>query len=285
MRNDPEVRQVVDQFQLGLPNTPVSGRSGELLGRGTGSSLEFQEHRDYLPGDDIRHLDWAAYARTDSLMIRMYREEISPTTQILLDTSRSMNTGSGQKSRMARQMAAAFGLMVAGLGARPSLLLLGEQIPPRELVGDELDLLSGLPLEHSGDFSDMIIRGQVPLKPKAARVVISDFLFPHDPATLIRRMAADSSLFWVVQVLTQFEQEPEVLGGRRLEDVESRDSFDMRINRVAIERYKKRLNRLQAQLRDEVRRSGGTFVTVIAEDGLARVCNHDLCRTGILRPR
>ena len=36
-----------------------AGRSGELLGRGTGSSLEFQEYREYLPGDDIRHVDWA----------------------------------------------------------------------------------------------------------------------------------------------------------------------------------------------------------------------------------
>ena len=98
-------------------------------------------------------------------------------------------------------------------------------------------------------------------------------------------MSADSSMFWVVQVMTRFEQEPDALGGRRLEDIESRDSLDMRINSVTINRYKKRLGRLQAQLRNEVRRCGGTFVTVIADDGLQRVCNHDLCRSGILRPR
>jgi uncharacterized protein (DUF58 family) len=89
-------------YQLGLPRTPGSGRSGELLGRGTGTSLEFQEYREYMPGDDIRHLDWSAYARSDSLMVRLYREEISPRMDVLLDVSRSMST-SPAKMQIARQ--------------------------------------------------------------------------------------------------------------------------------------------------------------------------------------
>src|SRR6476646_437313 len=93
MHNDPEVQRAADTFQLGLPRTPSAGRAGELLGRGTGSSLEFQEYREYVPGDDIRHLDWGAYARSDTLMVRLFREEISPRTEILLDASRSMASG------------------------------------------------------------------------------------------------------------------------------------------------------------------------------------------------
>ena len=92
MRFNPEVQQAAARYQLGLPRMPVSGRSGELLGRGTGSSLEFQEYREYQFGDDIRHLDWAAYARSDALMVRLYREEISPRMEILLDASRSMTS-------------------------------------------------------------------------------------------------------------------------------------------------------------------------------------------------
>ncbi|MEO1999754.1 MAG: DUF58 domain-containing protein, partial [Planctomycetaceae bacterium] len=83
MRADPAVRRAADRYQLGLPSTPIRGIAGELLGRGTGSSLEFQEYREYLPGDDVRHLDWAAYARSDSLMVRLYREEVSPITEVL----------------------------------------------------------------------------------------------------------------------------------------------------------------------------------------------------------
>ena len=72
--NDPEVQRAADAYLLGLPRTPAAGRSGELLGRGTGSSLEFQEYREYVPGDDIRHLDWGAYGRSDTLMVRLFRK-------------------------------------------------------------------------------------------------------------------------------------------------------------------------------------------------------------------
>ncbi|MHC4880644.1 MAG: DUF58 domain-containing protein, partial [Planctomycetota bacterium] len=62
MRDDPEIQRILAEYTLGVPRQTAAGRSGELLGRGTGTSLEFQEYREYLPGDDIRHLDWAAYA-------------------------------------------------------------------------------------------------------------------------------------------------------------------------------------------------------------------------------
>ena len=114
MFNDLEVQRAADTYLLGLPRTPAAGRSGELLGRGTGSSLEFQEYREYVPGDDIRHLDWGAYARSDMLMVRLFREEISPKTEILLDASRSMTSGSGMKSRVARHVAMGGNLEAAG---------------------------------------------------------------------------------------------------------------------------------------------------------------------------
>src|SRR5579863_10077366 len=137
----PEVQRAVDTFMLGLPRTPAAGRSGELLGRGTGSSLEFQEYREYVPGDDIRHLDWGAYARSDTLMVRLFREEISPRTEILLDASRSMTSGGELKSRVARQLAALFAVLSARLGGRPVVVPL-EDGPAVPLGLDELDRLS-----------------------------------------------------------------------------------------------------------------------------------------------
>src|SRR5262245_41532482 len=77
-------------FRLAMPRTPVGGRVGERLGSGTGSSLEFQDYRPYAPGDDLRHVDWAAYARSELLAIRLYREEVAPRIDLVLDVSRSM---------------------------------------------------------------------------------------------------------------------------------------------------------------------------------------------------
>ena len=77
-------------FRLAMPRTPIGGRLGERLGAGIGSSLEFQDHRPYAPGDDLRHVDWAAYARSETLAVRLYREEVSPRIDLVLDRSRSM---------------------------------------------------------------------------------------------------------------------------------------------------------------------------------------------------
>ena len=71
-------------FRLAMPRTPVGGRVGERLGSGTGSSLEFQDYRPYVPGDDLRHVDWAAYARSELLAVRLYREEVAPRIDLVL---------------------------------------------------------------------------------------------------------------------------------------------------------------------------------------------------------
>ena len=54
------------------------GRSGYYPGRHTGSSLDFKDFREYQPGDDLRRIDWGAYARSDKLIVKLYREEIDP---------------------------------------------------------------------------------------------------------------------------------------------------------------------------------------------------------------
>src|SRR5262249_49812236 len=84
------IRGVAGAFSLAMPRAPIGGRFGERLGAGVGSSLEFQEHRQYAPGDDLRHVDWAAYARSETLAVRLYREEVAPRIDLVLDVSRSM---------------------------------------------------------------------------------------------------------------------------------------------------------------------------------------------------
>src|SRR5438552_15467907 len=86
----PAVQTVAGAFRLSMPRAPAGGRLGERLGSGTGSSLEFQDYRQYAPGDDLRHVDWAAYARSEVLTVRLYREEVAPRIDLVFDLSRSM---------------------------------------------------------------------------------------------------------------------------------------------------------------------------------------------------
>ena len=86
----PDAARLAEVYRLALGERRTRGPAGERLGKGTGASLEFQDRRVYAPGDDVRHLDWAAYARTDQMMVRLYREEVLPTVELLIDGSRSM---------------------------------------------------------------------------------------------------------------------------------------------------------------------------------------------------
>ena len=125
--------------------------------------------------------------------------------------------------------------------------------------------------------------GNIPLKPRSIRIVISDFLFPHDPDTLVKQLASDASTLWIVQVLGAWEADPTPLGGRRLVDNETASEADLLINQASIDEYLERLHRLQRGLVQASRRAEASFVTVQAEAGLEQACRDDLCAAGMLR--
>jgi uncharacterized protein (DUF58 family) len=284
VRHDPDVQQALATYRLASPRLPVAGSSGELLGRGTGSSLEFQEYREYLPGDDIRHVDWSAYARSDALMVRLYRDEISPRTEILLDASRSMTTGGDAKPRVARQIAAIFALLSARVGGRPTVVLLDDARPSRTLALDAIDSLSAVPFSGTATLDELTAENVVPLKRQAVRIVISDFLFPHDPDALVRRLSRESGALWLVQLLNAWEADPSPSEGRRLIDVETQGSVDLLLDRKTVAGYRERLARVQEGLRRSSRWAHARFVTLIADRGVLSLCRNDLSQAGLLVP-
>jgi uncharacterized protein (DUF58 family) len=293
MRFEPEVQQAAARYQLGLPRMPVSGRSGELLGRGTGSSLEFQEYREYQLGDDIRHLDWAAYARSDALMVRLYREEISPRMEILLDASRSMTSvdplgplseQQSLKAQVARHLAGLFALLGGNLGGRPALIPITDNTPLEPLPFESLVGLDTLEFNGSRTLREALDAHAIPLKRQTVRVVISDFLFPHDPDLLLRRLAGDASVLWILQVLNGWESKPTTLGGRKLVDLETAEEANLQVIDKTIAEYSARLLALQQELSRACRRVHATFAILIADRGLLDLCGNELCAAEILRP-
>jgi len=284
MHDDPDIQHAVNAYRLVIPATPAAQHTGDLLGRGSGSSLEFQEYREYTPGDDVRHLDWAAYARSDALMIRLYREEISPATEVLLDASRSMTTTPG-KQRLARQLGAAILLWSAQTGGSGIVALLRDSSPPLRLTLSELPRLAGMPFDGTTPLSDCLPSGRLSSRRHAVRVVISDFLFDADPVPVIRAASESAGMLWVFQLLSPFEANPPTGGGRRLVDVETGEQADVILNPASVAEYKTRLSALQQTLRDACHRARARFHVLVAGQGLPELCRRDLCSVGFLQPR
>ena len=97
---DPKVLTKLSNLYL-VAKTVVEGFiSGLHKSLHKGFSVEFSEHREYVPGDDLRYLDWKVFGRTDRLYIKVYREETNLQSYILLDTSNSMNYKSNSLSKL-----------------------------------------------------------------------------------------------------------------------------------------------------------------------------------------
>src|SRR6478752_1118339 len=105
----PEPLRRLEQFQLLAARRAKSSSKGERRSKARGQSVEFADHRNYVPGDDFRYLDWNLFGRLDRLFLKLYEEERELPVRIFLDASESMNFGTPRKIDFAKQIAAAVG--------------------------------------------------------------------------------------------------------------------------------------------------------------------------------
>ncbi len=215
-----EVAATVGRYRLALGSMRFRGRSGARRGHGVGSSMEFLDFRDYVPGDDLRHVDWRSYARTEQLRVRLHQEEVAPHTDVLVDSSASM-ASTPRKERAARVLCAALLHWTQREGAASRLLALGGG----RLVGDSLTFA------HSSDQPGL---PAVPLRPNGVRVLLTDGLWASDPAPLLRRLMAGASRFACVQLLDPWELAPSADGALTLVDAESGARSEVQLDARAV---------------------------------------------------
>ena len=265
-----ELERACLRYRLGAPARPLAGRAGDRIGRGTGASLEFMDFRDYVPGDDLRHVDWRSYARTEQYKVRLFREEVSPAAELIADLSPSMAVTEG-KERALRDLVEAFALWIARGGGHPRRLAAGggrfedgEVVPIGAGVAATL-----LPLE--------------PLRPRSVRVLISDFLVEHDSGPDLRRLASGAAELVVVQLLDPWELQPSLDGPTALLDCEDGSRLDVDAAPRIVAGYRERLARLGASLEGAARAAGARFARVTAGAPERMFADH-LLPQGLVEP-
>jgi uncharacterized protein (DUF58 family) len=157
-----------------------------------GSSLEYAENRPYVPGDDLRHLDWRSYAKTDRFYLKQFEDETNLRATIALDASRSMSFGSTAvtKLRYASCLAAAIGYLLLEQRDAIGLAVIDTElrgfVPPRataENLSRIFDTMEGLDPSGKTDFGSVLPRLAERVTPRSLVVLISDFL--DDPAQIL----------------------------------------------------------------------------------------------------
>ena len=272
-----EAARLGEAWRLALRPPPTGGASGGLKGRGAGASTEFLDHRHYRPGDDVRKLDWRAYARTDQLLLKQFQEEVRPTLELLVDCSASMATDPA-KAAMAMDLTSVLAQGCSGDGWLVRAWLLGDDVerPPLDGV-----LSQGVTVTGRRPLQELVTEIQGRMRPGAVVLVLSDFLSPHQAPALVRGLSRRAGVLGLVQVLSDWDAAPPQGGSMQFEDAESGQSVEVVLDGATVRRYMDRLGRLQDGLSQETRRVGGRFVVVRSGLGLDRACRQ-LAEEGIL---
>ncbi|MGB1070858.1 MAG: DUF58 domain-containing protein [Planctomycetota bacterium] len=143
-------RMIVEGSITGLHRSPFHG-----------SSVEFAEHREYVPGDDIRHIDWKVFGRSDRFYIKQFEEETNLRVQLVLDASESMNYGSGAMTKLdyARTLAASLAYLILGQQDAVGTLVFDEKIRAEAPISQSRshlqDMVSVLAQESGKDATDI----------------------------------------------------------------------------------------------------------------------------------
>jgi uncharacterized protein (DUF58 family) len=226
---------------------------GERRTRHVGSGIEFADHRDYVPGDDLRHLDWNLYGRLERPLVRMFDEDEDLPVYLLVDASASMDLGSPPKLRLARETAAALAYVALsnldrvavypaadGLGVGLGLLRGKAQIHPI------LTLLASLRAGGRTDIGAAVSALVQRHRRRGVVVVVSDFFDPAGAEQWLGRLRYGRFEPVVVQINAPDEALPQLRGELTLVDAETGEERPVTVTAAVADGYQERY---QARLR------------------------------------
>ncbi len=260
-------KTVVDGFVAGLHRSPDFG-----------FSQEFAEYRAYVPGDDLRHVDWNLFARTERCYLKRYRGETNSQLVVLLDASNSMQYTSGPPKKMdyARFIAASlFYLAIRNQRDAAGLIVFDDEVReyvrPSTRVGQLARLFAGLEQAEPRartDFGKPLRHFQQLLHRRGIAIVISDFY--EEPEKIVRAIEPlrfhgnDVVLF---HVLDPEEIRPVLKGPSLLVDLETEQEIEV-IPEYTKTTYRAKMGAHIEQLRSRTRGAGMDYRLLVTDQPL-----------------
>lgn len=255
MRVDPGLLQLASRLRWTAPRYALGARQGERRGRATGQGQEFADFRPYHTGDDLRRVDWNAYQRLESLLLRLSHEDRDQRILIIVDATGSM----GMEGKADHAASLAAGLALAGLAARDQIRLgcfSGDG--PRLITGEDTRALPAMiqALEAIKPGGAIDGREAVMAWARGKRfdraVLISDMLIePEAAERLLSALAVTATQRSLLLVLSESDRDPDLSGSMELEDAESGERLLLEggpelsaTYRAAFDRWSRGLKRL-----------------------------------------
>ena len=226
---DPAVLARIGNLEL-VARTVVEGFLGGLhRSPHLGTSIDFAEHRQYMPGDDIRRIDWRLYGRVDRYYIKEYEADTNTNFNVLLDVSKSMSFGSGSVTKLdyARTLAACLSYFSNQQRDRVGLITFDQDVleivpPSAKHLPNVLHALARAKPERAGNIEAVFRKLAEQFKRRSMLLVISDFY--EEPTKILDAFAqlrGRGNDLMAMHVLDKAELEFPYDGATSFEDMET----------------------------------------------------------------
>jgi uncharacterized protein (DUF58 family) len=257
----------LDRFDL-LSRKILTGKmKGERRSKRRGQSVEFDDFRNYVIGDDLRFIDWNIYARLDKLFLKLFQEEEDLSLSILIDTSGSTDFGTPNKLQYMKHVAAALGYVGLVNYNRVSIAAMSDSVVAstggmrgRRNVARMMSFIDDLRPAGTSNFAAACKRFALTHRNKGVVVVLSDFFDKGGFEAGLRYVMGGRSDAFAVQILSPQEIDPPLKGDLKLKDIEDADTAEVSITGPLIQQYKNNLNAYCMKLKDYVTRRGGVYL-------------------------
>jgi uncharacterized protein (DUF58 family) len=260
---------------------------GEHRARRRTSGIEFADYREYSVGDDLRRIDWNAYARLGTLHVRQAQAEHDTVLYMLVDASPSMDYGVPPKFFAARRLAASLGyialayldnVVLASPGAASGDRGSPAPLRGRAETGNLFRYLQNLGTDTAADFDNVLAGWSAGRGQGRIAVVISDLLLDGYREGVRQLVGAGFSVN-VIQVLSPEEMEPRGSGELELIDSETGVRLEVHLGRTSLAEYRRRLDAWLEETRDWCGNQGASHFLVRSDWDAERVLL-DMLRQG-----
>jgi uncharacterized protein (DUF58 family) len=226
---DPAVLARIGNLEL-VARTVVEGFLGGLhRSPHLGTSVDFAEHRQYMPGDDIRRIDWRLYGRVDRYYIKEYEADTNTNFNVLLDVSKSMSFGSGAATKLeyARTLAACLAYLSNQQRDRVGLITYDEDIveivpPSAKHLPNVLHALARATPSRAGNVERVFRKLNEQFKRRSMLLIISDFYeSPEKIMDAFAQLRGRGNDLMAMHILDTAELEFPYDGATSFEDIET----------------------------------------------------------------
>ena len=273
------------RFSLKSRSRKAGIRSGAHRSRRRGQSQEFADHRAYVPGDDIRYLDWHLYGRLDTLWIKLFEAEDDRVIQIFLDNSASME---GPKLTLAKELAGALGVIALGSQDRVALAGVNDTMhsyaPPsrgRQRVAPTLQTLEGLPCEGGTNWTAALASAPRQ-RGSGVALLFTDGLDEGGLEASLRRLSSLNDEVHLFHILSPEDWRPSIRGDLLLVDSETGAELPVSIDERYIDEHEAIVTEWANALRRQCQRLRVGYSLLSTADNVDDILFRDLRRQQVL---